>query len=271
MAAVESTHFSLHAPHLGRGAPVILLHGLAASRGDWNSLAPELVAAGYQVYTPDLLGHGLNSKPAENGFYQIEYVYASMVEWINTLGLDQPLRLVGHSLGGYLCLELARRMPEHVRQLALIDPFYTPAQVESLIRLARWLPGREWIIRRIPAQAFSFMIALDIFHFERLPGELRHRLAVDFKLADARILRLAVTIEDLTPTLAGIPQPTLVLWGEGDNTLAPSSFPRLAASLPHARGESIPGCKHHPHLACPERVNRLVLDFFANPLLQKAA
>ena len=43
----------------GAGAPVIMVHGLAASLHDWDFLLPELAKAGYAGYALDLLGHGI--------------------------------------------------------------------------------------------------------------------------------------------------------------------------------------------------------------------
>ena len=47
----------------GEGAPVIMLHGLAASLHDWDALLPALARAGYAGYALDILGHGDSAKP----------------------------------------------------------------------------------------------------------------------------------------------------------------------------------------------------------------
>ncbi len=54
----------------GQGAPVILIHGLAASCYDWSALLPALAFAGYRAYAPDLIGHGKSPKPESVESYQ---------------------------------------------------------------------------------------------------------------------------------------------------------------------------------------------------------
>ena len=50
-------NLSLHYTKHGEGSPVVLVHGFAASNFDWAYLEPDLIENGYQVYSPDLIGH----------------------------------------------------------------------------------------------------------------------------------------------------------------------------------------------------------------------
>jgi pimeloyl-ACP methyl ester carboxylesterase len=54
--------------------------------------------------------------------------------------------------------------------------------------------------------------------------------------------------------------PTLVVWGDRDQTLAPSSFPRLVAALPRAAGRTLPA-GHVPHQSHAGEFNALALEF----------
>ena len=51
-------NLGLHYTKQGEGPPAVLVHGFAASNFDWAYLEPDLVENGYQVYSPDLIGHG---------------------------------------------------------------------------------------------------------------------------------------------------------------------------------------------------------------------
>src|SRR5271157_245859 len=108
----------------GKGAPVIMIHGLAASLHDWDFLFPDLIAGGYAGYTLDLLGHGDSAKP-DSRAYHIDWLLAHFIEWVDSLHLAEPAVLIGHSLGGYMALEYARRFPNRTRGLILVDPFYS--------------------------------------------------------------------------------------------------------------------------------------------------
>jgi pimeloyl-ACP methyl ester carboxylesterase len=97
----------------GIGSPVILVHGLAASLHDWDALLPELSAHGYAGHAADLLGHGESAKPGSFDEYTSDTVFAHLSGWIDSLALDEPAILIGHSLGGYLWL--CAPLPERVR------------------------------------------------------------------------------------------------------------------------------------------------------------
>src|SRR5512135_1256441 len=117
----------------GAGSPVILIHGLAASLHDWDDLIPELVASGHACYALDLLGHGDSPKPDER-VYRMDWIYEHFFKWVESLQLSKPAIVIGHSLGGYVALEYARRRSASTRGLILVDPFYSSSQLPLLLR-----------------------------------------------------------------------------------------------------------------------------------------
>lgn len=91
-------------------------------------------------------------------------------------------------------------------------------------------------------------------------------MALDFKRFDPRILALPHSTEDLTPSLAHVQVPTLIIWGDKDLTLSPASFPPLALSIPGARSVCIPRCGHVPHLSHLDIFNGNALAFIQDIL-----
>jgi pimeloyl-ACP methyl ester carboxylesterase len=249
----------------GTGAPVILIHGLAASLFDWNDLLPELAGAGYAAYALDLLGHGQSHKPKHLGDYTVENVFAHFNAWINSLELTGPLTLVGHSLGGYLSIQYALRHPERVRALVLADPFYSFEQLPLLLRLYYRYPlldatliqhAPEWLIRSVVD-----LTSLSIRNGYVLPKDVRMQTAADYKRANPGIFNILHSFKDLTPCLSSVSQPTLVLWGERDQTLAPALFQRILDEIPKASGSGLPGAGHVPHQSHAKEFNQRVLEF----------
>jgi pimeloyl-ACP methyl ester carboxylesterase len=106
----------------GEGTPVILIHGIAASLHDWDDLIPDLSQRGYSCYALDLLGHG-DSPKVDSRAYQMDWLLDHFFDWMKSLHLTEPAILVGHSLGGYIALEYARRVSAWTRGLVLINPF----------------------------------------------------------------------------------------------------------------------------------------------------
>lgn len=251
----------------GTGAPVILIHGLAASLYDWNGLVPELISASYASYALDLLGHGESGKPDDLDEYTVENVFAHFSEWINSLHLAQPAILIGHSLGGYLALEYAERHPERVKALILSDPFFSIAQLPLLLRINYGRPlvsttlielTPEWLFRRV-----IDLTSLSIRNGYVLPEAIRIQTAADYKRAHPGIFNIIHSLRDFTPRFSSISQPTMVIWGTRDQTLSPESFLTAVKEIPEAKGDSITGAGHVPHQSHPNEFNKKVMNFLS--------
>ena len=253
----------------GEGAPVILVHGLAASLHDWDALLPELAAHNYAGYALDLLGHGESAKPRKIDHYTGDSVFAHMLGWIDSLDLEQPAILIGHSLGGYMALQFALQSPERVRALVLVNPFYTQSQLPPTLRffLRRPLLNTA-LIQHTPYWLFRLMIDVTSLQFgnsnekfHTLPERVRIQTALDYKRAAPGIYNIPRTLRDLTPELPHVTQPTLVVWGARDQTINPKTFPPLVAKMPNAHGEVMPICGHVPHQCHAKTFNDKVFDF----------
>lgn len=246
----------------GAGPPVLLIHGMAASLHDWDKLIPELASNGYRAYALDLLGHGESSKPRDKDQYRLETLFDFLAEWIDSLELEMPPVLVGHSLGGYLSLAYAQRYPDKVQELVLIDPLYSDAQLSPFIRLIHRRPAlgvKAW--QAIPDWVIHTVTGWDTAITLLSTPESRRQIVEDYKRAAPQILYITQFIPDLTPILPDINTPALILWGEKDLTLKPASFPKLTEALPNAKGRPIQGSGHQPHIGKPAKVNQLVIDF----------
>jgi pimeloyl-ACP methyl ester carboxylesterase len=252
----------------GEGAPILLIHGIAASLHDWDELIPELAGNGYAAYALDLLGHGKSGKPNVRT-YQMDWLFEHFAGWIDSLNLSQPPILCGHSLGGYLSLEYARRFPSRTRGLILANPYYHLKQLSALIRLSYRRPHLNgFIIEHIPYWLFRMIIDATSRAMGRtngathaLPEKVRHQTTLDYKRTAPGVYHLPNTATDLTQYLFEINVPTLVLWGDHDITLAPHSFPRLVEAMPRATGKIIPGAGHVPHQSNSFEYNQMVLEF----------
>jgi pimeloyl-ACP methyl ester carboxylesterase len=265
-----NTKLTTNYQQLGEGAPVVSLHGLAASLHDWKDLLPELARNHYAAYALDLLGHGESAKPASRACH-INWLYQHFTNWLDSLNLTQPPVLVGHSLGGYLSLTYALEHPTRVRALVLISPFYTLGQLPWLLRrtyhrrlinTAIVSKTPEWIFRAI-VDATSIAMGHSAGGAHALDEATRKQTALDYTRTAPGVYNIPNTMDDLTPRLPDVTHPTLLLWGNRDTTLAPKSFQTLLAQMPNARGQAIDGASHVPHQSRPAQVNRLIVAFLA--------
>jgi len=92
--AVDGIH--LHVRSGGSGPPVLLLHGFAETGAMWDPLLP-LLAREHTVIVPDLRGAGDSDKP--EGGYDKAGMARDMHGLVRRLGLEQPVRVVGHDIG----------------------------------------------------------------------------------------------------------------------------------------------------------------------------
>jgi len=110
----------------GRGAPVVLLHGIASSSVTFKYVIPQLTDR-RRVVALDLLGFGRSTAPASTQFTIDEHVDA-VARTLEHQNVATPFTLVGHSLGALISLRLATRFPKMVGHLVLVaPPVYLPS------------------------------------------------------------------------------------------------------------------------------------------------
>lgn len=249
-------------PDMSARLPVILIHGLAASHHDWAYLDPALKEAGYTTYSLDLLGHGDGSKPENVDEYQYKCLQEDFLSWMDSLKLDTPPVLVGHSLGGYLALDCALHSNRPISGLLLIAPFYSCNQLSAMMRLLYRLPRfGAFVMQYLPQWLIQLGIDIDLADGRVLSTKTRRQMALDTKRASPQVFYFPRSLPDLTLELNKISVPSLIIWGEKDHTLNPRSFPPLIDAISTSSGYAVPGIGHQPHLGKSETVNRMALTF----------
>lgn len=251
----------------GEGPPIIMIHGFAASLHDWDDLIPELAASGYASYALDLLGHGDSPKP-DSRAYRMDWLFEHFLSWMKSLYLTQPAILIGHSLGGYIALEYARRVSAWTRGLVLVNPLYSLRQLPPLLRRTYHRPHlSSFIVERTPKWIFRMVVDMTSIAMGRsngalhsLPEHVRAQTARDYARTAPGVYNVPNTGKDLTPHLPSISFPTLVVWGNRDQTLLPASFPKLVSAMPRATGRPM-RAGHVPHQSNIGEFNQMVKEF----------
>ncbi len=111
---------------LGRGSTIVLLHGLGSRVDDWIPVARAL-GRSHHVVLVELPGHGASEMPEP---FSLARAAESLDGALARLG-DEPVVLVGHSLGGLVAFEEALAHPGRVSGLVLVETALTPGLNES--------------------------------------------------------------------------------------------------------------------------------------------
>jgi esterase len=225
---------------VGKGPPVIILHGLFGSGRNWVQIAQALDHA-YRFYLPDARNHGA-SPWAETMSYP--EMARDVLAFIEREQLQRPI-LIGHSMGGKTAMTLALQHPRLIGGVAVIDI----APEDYADQLAPYVSA----MRGLGAEAPLDFMPTDV------PPTLRPNLRRYEDRFDWRLNLLAASL--CMPDLCGFPAhlaharfdgPTLFVSGADSNYLRPDSHAGIRQRFPRARLEAILDAGHWVHADQPE-------------------
>jgi pimeloyl-ACP methyl ester carboxylesterase len=136
-AVVERAGVSLAGEVAGEGPPVVLLHGLTATRRYVVMGSRALERGGHRMIAYDARGHGRSSPAPSADAYGYEELGADLIAVLDELGVGRAV-LAGASMGAHTALWLALHAPERVGGLVVITPGYDPETADDGERLERW-------------------------------------------------------------------------------------------------------------------------------------
>jgi pimeloyl-ACP methyl ester carboxylesterase len=255
--------------------PLLCVHG----NPTWSFTFRHLVRAfrdEHRVVVPDHLGCGLSDKPQ-----RWSYTLAAHVENLEHLVLAQDLRritLVVHDWGGAIGFGLARRHPERIERLVILNTAaFTSPRIPLRIRVCRtpWLGS--FLVRRLNVFAAG-AARMALANPEKLSPSARRGLLLPY---DSHADRVAVArfVQDI-PLRPGDPSwkelreteaelgrfralPACIVWGERDWCFTPHFLARWREILPEAEAHVLPDAGHYLLEEAPDEVERHVRDFLA--------
>jgi pimeloyl-ACP methyl ester carboxylesterase len=121
----------------GAGPPIVLLHGLTATRRYVVMGSRSLERSGHRVISYDARGHGRSSPAEAPGEYEYSDLVDDLEAVLDNLGLERAV-LAGASMGAHTLLALALRAPQRVAGLVVITPAYSGDLGEEKGVLERW-------------------------------------------------------------------------------------------------------------------------------------
>ena len=243
----------------GAGPPVVLVHGLGMTRAMWDGQWPAL-AGRYRVLRYDLLGHGESDKPRDG--YSLARFADQAARLMDGLGIERAA-LVGFSLGGMIGRAFALAHPERTAALAILNSAHDrTAEERAAVLLRVEQAAKEGPSATVDAALERwFSAGYGAGHREVLARVRGWILANDPEVYPLIYRVLAEGDAELAQAIAQIRCPTLVMTGGEDAGNSPVMARRMAALIPSARAEIVPGLRHMGLYEDPEAFNGPLLDF----------
>ena len=235
----------------GSGPPLLFLHN-AVGAGVWTPTHAAL-ATDRRVLLPDHPGFGTGALPeALDGMEDVVFHYLDLLE---TIGLREPVDVVGASLGGWIAAEIACRHPERFRRMVLIDA--------AGLRLAEYpIPD---VFRLPPHELLPLFFHDPLKAAPYMPTDLSPGTLVRLFHDRTALARLAWNPYFHDPKLPGrlrrATVPTLVLWGRNDRFLPPVYAETYQRLLPDAQLVWIEECGHDPCVEQPDATTARIREF----------
>lgn len=254
----------LDVPHriAGSGPPVVLVHGLGATRRIWWRLQ-ERLSSELTVISYDLRGSGeCREQPGASRELSLATWTDDLHCLIRALELDRPA-LVGHSLGASIAIKAALEWRDEVDSLVLMgaDPDLSRLgpRMRKASNLIETLGMERWV-----EEHWSRNTPFAEASLEREPGLLDEYRAMVLANAPDDYIRTCLAIataDTLTPDLCRLAQPCLVIVGGADDRTLPSAGRELVASLPNASYLELPSVGHTMPLEAPDEVAGAIIEF----------
>jgi 3-oxoadipate enol-lactonase len=257
---------TVNAAQSGKGPPLFLFHSLLSDRASFDAIVPKL-SRSFRVIVPELPGFG-RSDAISGG---LAGVADRMAEVVKDGGGGDAAIVLGNGYGGFVALQMAIRHPGIASQLILAD---CGAAFSEEGRQAFRNMAAASSAKGLSAITDVAMRRLFAPEFQAQHPDLMADRREAFLRTDGEVFRAAcgaLAELDLRPELGKVKVPVLVLVGEHDEATPPPMSIELAAGLPNARLEIIPGCAHVPQLQAPDMFLDAIGDFLPASRLHIAA
>lgn len=252
---------ALHVERAGDGPPYLLLHGLGGEACVWEPIM-ERLAGRHDVIAMDLPGFGRSPALGDGEHPTAAALARAIAAALDDLGLHEPVRVAGNSLGGWVALELA--LLGRARSVAGICPaglWGAPlvrdgdgegdtavrGRAHRTARRLRWLIPIAMRNRRVRHTILSPFVA----HPERVPYHAAWRMVSSYARATAYEATSAAMRAGAFTGAGALAVPVVLAFGERDRLVRP-------ARLDGARSVLLADCGHIPMWDDPDRVTEVL-------------
>ena len=264
--------YRIHYVSLGKGKPVLMLHGATLGWGQWYTNLKSL-AKKYHVIAIDLPGAGSSSR-VRFDTKTLDEIFTDMVaQFIDRMKIKK-LSIVGHSFGGWTAMRLVAKYPDKIEKVILINPVgmnrkipphfrllsipYVASILNALI-LGKSREKTDLFLKSVITDPITKLDQNFIDHFHH--ARLIQNTQSPFHLTASAIEKGKLRKEyDVLSVLRKITIPTLIIWGIKDTTMYyPQKIEKIRNKYIHIHKYHSTG--HIPFIEKAHHFNNLLLTF----------
>lgn len=222
-AALDGPHFTWSSDNTGK-PKLLLLHGITGSgMTQWAGNVKEL-SKHFDLIMPDLLGHGKSTLIWTGNSIDAQVAHITML--LDSLGMKEPLYVLGNSYGGAIAANFAEQHPERTRMLVICDGPASdyPAQLADSIARAAGANGILDLLSPTDAQGQRRALDISVYHDPSIPRfilrQVNERYIKPYHDAQIALMKDAIAHEQqYTTKVYTWPMPVYVLWGREDELI----------------------------------------------------
>ena len=254
---------------------LLLLHGYTGTGALQWSRTAKLLDDDYDCIVPDLLSHGRSAKwDTTHAGRSIDDQVAHVVLLLDSLGVKEPIAVVGNSYGGGVAARLAELHPERIKKLVIYDGLvsdYSQALADS-IAIAHGAEGMLAVMRTPTPKDLRFGIKLSLYKDPILPGfilkQIYREFAEPYRPAQITLIKDLMAHEDAMVTKRyHWHMPVYLIWGERDE-LIPNATGRAVLArngIPEDHWIVIPRTGHVANIERPKEFVRVLKEILNRP------
>lgn len=239
MSAILLDDSIVHYEVLGRGRPVIFLHGWVGSWKYWIA-SMQVASTSYRAYALDLWGFGDTAH--NDSKYTLDEQVTLVNAFLNELGIGR-IAIVGHGLGALVGMKFATRFRQNVDRVMAVNCPLSYEAVSSRLRTNSPQELSDWLSSRTPEATIA----------------LSDASKADIKAIAASMVTLQA--DNLFTTFRELDVPCLLVYGEKDQAITIPPFESATSTFTHQ--VILEGSGHFPMIDETVKFNRLLTDFLA--------
>lgn len=152
---------------------ILLLHGFPQTSHQFRHVLPLLAEKGYRCIAPDYRGAGHSSKPLEHDFRKTTMA-SDIIQLLDHLGINDPVHVVGHDIGGMIAFALASRHPERVRSVCWGECPLPGTEVYRKARTENAVQYFHFILHCVPDLAEALLSGREKIYVQHFLDKIVH-------------------------------------------------------------------------------------------------